>query len=188
MRAARHLRIPYLQLTVLDTRRLTPRELVLLKSVFGSAVDYALVRLQKGGWLTWRGQAVAWANRVRFPADRFRNDFTTGHLGDAVWLVHELCHVWQWQNVDGYYPLKAAREHLSGTSPYLYTLDPDKKLLDYGWEQQAKIVEDWTRRCIQGDSPEQLADYTRVIRTAIPAPEWAPPAEAWASIRAENIA
>ncbi len=172
----------------LETRRLTPRELVLLKSVFGGAIDYAPVRLQKGGLLTMRGQAVAWANRVRFPAERFRQDFTTGTLGDAVWLVHELAHVWQWQTLDGYHPLKAAREHLTGTDPYAYTLDPTRALLDYGWEQQAKLIEDWTRRCIQGDDAEQLAQYERVIRTAIPAPDWAPPAEAWASIREENMA
>ena len=175
-----------LKTLVPEHRRLNLRERTLLKSIFGETVDYDKVRLQKGGLLTLRGQAVAWQNRVRFPAARFRMDFTRHTLGDACWLVHEMTHVWQWQTVPGYHPLKAAREHLRGHSPYVYALDARRPLRRYGWEQQASIVEHYCRHSIMGNS--RLAEYEAVVRSAIAPPRWATPAEAWASLREDNIA
>ena len=66
-------------------------------------------------------------------------------LPHAMLLAHEATHVWQWQNrkLTGYHPLKAAREHRRSPDPYLF--DPDNTLafLDYGYEQQGAIVEEY---------------------------------------------
>ena len=174
-----------LKIPVPDHRPLNTRELTLLKSIFGDAVEYNRVVLQKGGLLTLRNQAVAWENRVRFPAARYKLDFINGDLSDACWLVHEITHVWQWQNVSGYHPLKAAQEHLRGSSPYNYNLDAKRPLTSYGWEQQASIVEHYCRHSIMGNS--RLEEFEAVVRSAIPQPDWAPPREAWASLQNDNI-
>lgn len=60
-------------------------------------------------------------------------------------LSHELTHVWQWQNrkLTGYSPLKAAREHRLSDDPYLFDVDNSRKFLDFGYEQQGSIVEEY---------------------------------------------
>ncbi|MCV6596567.1 MAG: hypothetical protein OIF40_05715 [Mangrovicoccus sp.] len=65
-------------------------------------------------------------------------------LAHAMLLAHELTHVWQWQNRDmtGYHPLRALHEQRNA-DPYLYDLDPPQDFLDYGFEQQAALVEEY---------------------------------------------
>lgn len=65
-------------------------------------------------------------------------------LARAMLLAHELTHVWQWQNrqVTGFHPLRAVREQ-SDDDPYLFDLEPPKPFLDYGFEQQAALVEEF---------------------------------------------
>ncbi len=67
------------------------------------------------------------------------------YLLEAMFLAHEMTHVWQWQNRNktGYHPLKAAREHQATADPYLYDLTTDKEFLDFGYEQQGAIVEEY---------------------------------------------
>jgi hypothetical protein len=74
-------------------------------------------------------------------------DFSTGEplpLGRAMFLVHEMTHVWQWQNraLTGYHPLRALREQVTIVDPYLYAED-GRAFLDYGYEQQASLVEEY---------------------------------------------
>ena len=66
-------------------------------------------------------------------------------MGRAILLAHEATHVWQWQNraVTGYSPLAAASENLQMRDPYVYELEPGKAFLDYGFEQQARMVGDY---------------------------------------------
>ena len=66
-------------------------------------------------------------------------------LARAILLAHEATHIWQWQNraVTGYSPLAAAVENFKSRDPYSYTLEPGKAFLDYGFEQQARIVGDF---------------------------------------------
>ena len=63
----------------------------------------------------------------------------------TMFLAHELIHVWQWQNreLTGYHPLKAAREHQNQPDPYLFELSSSRKLLDFGYEQQGAIAEEY---------------------------------------------
>ncbi len=67
------------------------------------------------------------------------------NLAAAMLLGHELVHVWQWQNRDrtGYHPMKAASEHKPGTDPYLLEFDNQSKFLDFPFEQQGAIVEEY---------------------------------------------
>jgi hypothetical protein len=60
-------------------------------------------------------------------------------------FVHELVHVWQWQNREqtGYSPLTAIREGMSKDDAYFYEPGQELRLDDFGYEQQAAIIEDY---------------------------------------------
>jgi hypothetical protein len=75
--------------------------------------------------------APDWPNRVLIP--------------EALIMVHELAHVWQWQNraVTGYRPVLAALESLGNADPYFYVPSPGAGFLEYGFEQQASLIEDY---------------------------------------------
>ena len=67
------------------------------------------------------------------------------YLFAAMLFAHELTHVWQWQNREktGYSPIKGANEHEWGEDPYLYDINTKTAFLDYAYEQQASIVEEY---------------------------------------------
>lgn len=94
--------------------------------------------------------AVALHNKVFFTKPFYTNDYLRKyparvHLFAAMLFAHEITHVWQWQNraKTGYSPLKAASEHAPGKDPYLYDITTKTSLLDYPYEQQASIVEEY---------------------------------------------
>lgn len=89
-------------------------------------------------------------NRVLFREDVYRPDFLKGYpnridVFDAMLFAHEATHVWQWQNrkLTGYTPLKAAREHTASSDPYLFDTEAARDFLEFGYEQQGSIVEEY---------------------------------------------
>jgi hypothetical protein len=66
-------------------------------------------------------------------------------LPAAMLLAHEMTHVWQWQNRDrtGFTPLKALSEQRPGTDPYQLNLAAKASFLDFPYEQQGAIVEEY---------------------------------------------
>ena len=100
--------------------------------------------------------------RILFRKDLYRPDMMQGwpdeiDLFSAMLFAHEMTHVWQWQNRDrtGYHPLKALREHAQSPDPYLFDPDAgDRRFLDYGYEQQGAIVEEYVCcRLLDPDAP-----------------------------------
>lgn len=94
--------------------------------------------------------AVALHNKVFYTKPYFLRDFMQNYpqemdLYAAMIFAHEVTHVWQWQNrrQTGYSPLRAGNEHVQSEDPYLFELTTDTNLLDYGYEQQAGIVEEY---------------------------------------------
>ncbi|MBE3640138.1 hypothetical protein [Mangrovicoccus algicola] len=75
-------------------------------------------------------------------------------LPQAMFLAHEATHVWQWQHraTTGYAPWKAAAEHGVSDDPYLFEIAPGRDFLDYGYEQQASLVEEYV--CCRALDPE----------------------------------
>ncbi len=109
--------------------------------------------------VTSRPAAVVVFNRIHFTHDWYLDDYMPRfperlNLIKAMLLAHEMTHVWQWQNreVTGYHPLKAAAEHGRGEDPYLFDASVDHAFLDYGFEQQGAIVEEYV--CCRALAPE----------------------------------
>jgi len=94
--------------------------------------------------------AVALFNRVLFAKHWYTENYLPAYperlyLVEAMLLAHEMTHVWQWQNrrQTGYHPLRAAAEHGASDDPYLFEFTGAPNLLDYGYEQQGAIVEEY---------------------------------------------
>lgn len=126
------------------------------------------------------GPPPAWAlyNTVHVTREYYREDTLPGWpdkilLPQALILAHELVHVWQWQNRGrtGYRPAKAGLESLLNLDPYFYVPDADAGFLEYGFEQQASLVEDYfcyglfdTENPRRAQLRKILAPYFRVTR------------------------
>lgn len=110
--------------------------------------------------VTAKPAAIAVFNRVLFDKDWFLDDYLPDYPDEigliaAMLFAHELTHIWQWQNrkLTGYHPLKAASEHgTAGADPYLFDLSRTPKFLDYGYEQQGAIVEEFV--CCRALDPQ----------------------------------
>jgi hypothetical protein len=150
------------------TRRLSPGEIETLSSVYGAAVDYGKVRIRKGGILTAFDYAVTLYNVVFFPRDLYSDDISGDKAGHTDLLVHEVCHVWQHQT-QPYHWAYALREHMRyGKSVYRYDIEAHESLLDYRWEQQGQILQDYYRARAKDNGA--VTRYEAVIYQAIPRP------------------
>jgi len=104
----------------------------------------------KGETVTTATAAFVLWNRINISRDLYHRDYMARYpramsLPAAMLIAHELTHVWQWQHrgQTGYTPLKAAREHRAGKDPYLLNLKARRRFLDFPYEQQASIVEEY---------------------------------------------
>ncbi|KAA9009898.1 hypothetical protein [Histidinibacterium aquaticum] len=99
------------------------------------------------------------------------------NLVAAMFFAHELTHVWQWQNteVTGFTPLRAAREHQELTDPYLFEESTAARFLDYGYEAQASLVEEYV--CCAAVAPEgaRTERLRALLSQAMPISEWRAP-------------
>lgn len=100
--------------------------------------------------VTAKPAAVALWNRVWFDEDWYLEDYLPDYpdkigLIAAMLFAHEMVHIWQWQNrkLTNYSPFKAAREQWITDDPYLFNVTDQPRFLDFGYEQQASIVEEY---------------------------------------------
>ncbi len=105
--------------------------------------------------------AMAIEDTIFYTRKFWRDDFLKGYpeemdLREAMRLAHELTHAWQWQarELTGYHPLRASMEHIEKDDPYLVDIDPGRRFLDYGYEQQGVIIEEFVCcRALDPDAP-----------------------------------
>ena len=125
-------------------RRLTPDEINALPAGLAVVLPLDSVRLVSGHhWVSWlarligRGaQIVVRGRKVFWP--RLLPDVSAHPLAMSL-LAHELVHVWQYEN-----GLTLWRYILHERGQYHYQID-GRVYTDYGYEQQAAMVEDWMR-------------------------------------------
>ena len=120
-------------------------------------------------------------NSIFFARAAWERDFLADYpeaidLAEAMRLAHELTHVWQWQHRRevGYSPLFAAFEHVELEDPYLVELDPARSFVDYGWEQQGVIVEEFV--CCRSLDPgaPRTEELHRLVSEVFPGARHAP--------------
>ncbi len=143
--------------------------------------------------------AMAIFQDVYVRRDLYREDMVEGWpdvlpLADAMLLAHEMVHTWQWQNRDltGYHPLLAAFEHVGSADPYLFDLETATDFLDYGYEQQGSIMEEYVCcRTLAPDAPRthrlhaMLSEYFALSPLDEPMSEWV--ALPWDGVEVEGI-
>lgn len=121
-------------------RPLTPGEVALARSVFGAAIDYGQVTVQRRKFfpLQPRGVTMAPMGHLHFhpQAAHYCDDFAAADIDSQGHFIHEMAHVWQAQTLGRWHLV--LRRH--PWCRYDYTLKPGWALSEYGLEQQAEIV------------------------------------------------
>jgi hypothetical protein len=131
-------------------RPLTEKEKALCISLFGNSIDVRLVRVDDRASIGLRKLALAY---VSFNTINYRKKIRT-----AI-LVHELVHVWQYQQFGSVYISKALKAQKSeegydygGVSRLYQMMLSDKQLTNFNFEQQADIVEDYYKMLKTGEA------------------------------------
>jgi hypothetical protein len=124
-----------------NIRRLKLDEINLGKSVFGTSIDYNLVRIDDRTRLGTKRMALAY---VSFNIINYRSV-----IKDEI-LVHELMHIWQFQHFGSIYIARAIKAQRSkegydygGVANLYQLMVRQAKILDFNFEQQADIIEDY---------------------------------------------
>ncbi len=102
------------------------------------------------------------------------------HLYAVMFFAHEMTHIWQWQNraLTGYHPTRAFAEHVRFDDPYLFDTTEDRRFLDYGFEAQASLVEEYV--CCRAVDPDgaRTTRLERLIAQVMPVIPWQDRADA----------
>ncbi|MGL5424622.1 MAG: type IV secretion protein Rhs [Serratia fonticola] len=123
-----------------STRLLTPGEITLAQSVFGSTIQYNTVWVHNASYLPFNLQNKDTAmtpNGELYFRNQYRDDFSIATDDFQHLFIHEMSHVWQrarGMNV-------IARGLVSWLVSYRYKLD-GRLLNEYPMEQQAQIIAD----------------------------------------------
>lgn len=126
-----------------NTRRLTEREIILAKTIFGASLPYGRVRVDE--------RAHIGPRQGQFCYVSFYTINSWGRMSDPL-LIHELMHVWQYHQVGiVYIPRALSAQHspegydYGGADALYKAISEEKHLLDFNYEQQAEIIEDYFR-------------------------------------------
>jgi hypothetical protein len=103
-----------------------------------------------GPFIETRTAGIMLFNTLHVRSDFFLQDYVAGRDGRrglvaAMFFAHEMTHAWQWQNraVTAYHPFRAFTEHVRIEDPYLFDPQDERRFLDYGYEVQASLVEEY---------------------------------------------
>jgi hypothetical protein len=158
-------------------RGLTSGEIEIAKTIFGSSIDYSKVRVHSGPYTKFQStDTIVTPNGHLYCGGLYSDDFSAG---DRSLFIHEMTHVWQYQN-NVLNPRIAAltawaRAGFNYDGAYHYTLDPAKDLLDYNLEQQAAMVADYFEglRMPESVRSQRDADRFQVMQKFIANPSYA---------------
>ena len=141
-------------------RPLNDNERQLAMRIFGDSIDLNRVRVDESARIGTRRLALAY---VSFDLINYRR-----RIGKAI-LVHELVHIWQYQKYGSLYLARAIKAQRSregydygGVANLYHAMNQGKKLMDFNFEQQADIIEDYYRlqKNASAAGPLVLSIYT----------------------------
>ena len=147
-------------------RPLTPGEVALARSVFGTAIDYTRVTIRRRKWFPFQPSRVTMAPRGHLHfhprSEAYCDDFSQVSVLRQGLFIHELVHVWQTQTRGDWYLVT----HRMPWARYDYALKPGWPLTRYGIEQQAMIVQHafWLRNGIRIAGAPGVAAYDMLVR------------------------
>ncbi len=141
----------------MPSRKLTSGEIDLARGVFGSAVDYATVTITADKFMGFHPEGTAMApDGNLYMHGCYKDDYSSGGTYHQALFIHEMTHVWQFQNKVLQPVAEAVKLNLKlkfdYAAAYPYTLDAKKDLLAYNMEQQASIVQDYFSMITDGYS------------------------------------
>ncbi|MDE1153908.1 MAG: hypothetical protein PW788_15350 [Micavibrio sp.] len=131
-----------------NARPLTAGEIALARGVFGNAIDYATVTVTPDKFMGFHPEGTAMApDGNLYMHGCYQPDYSALPVYEQSVFIHEMTHVWQFQNKILQPVAEAVKLNLKlkfdYAAAYPYTLDAKKDLLEYNMEQQASIVEDY---------------------------------------------
>jgi hypothetical protein len=132
----------------MTSRPLTKGEVALARTVFGDSIDYETVYVSDSRFAGFHPEGVAMApNGNLFMPGCYQDDYSAETVRGQSLFIHEMTHVWQYQNKILAPMVEAVKLNVKHgfnyAAAYDYMLDAKKDLLDYNMEQQASIVQDW---------------------------------------------
>ncbi len=156
-----------------NTRGLSAEEMVLAKRVFGGSIRLDLVRVD----------ALAFTTRITRKRFAYVGFYTVNFWKEVNTseLVHELVHVWHYEQLGAVYTVRALRAQQSeegynygGVGALRERLAAGQGFLDFNLEQQAEIVMDCFRlqmgwKPAWGDAKKEDLDvYCQILRPFFP--------------------
>jgi len=127
------------------TRRLTPVEEQEARTVFGDSINYRQVRIDEHSLIAWLGAKInncSGMGVTTFHTINFNGKIkTAAGNSNMKWLIHELVHVAQMEQVGSKYLVEAF--YAQATEGYGYTPGAKPHFCDYNREQQASIAADY---------------------------------------------
>ena len=148
-------------------RPLTSGEIDLARTIFKDNIDYSKARIYERriwGLAQDTNRAVAFKNHTSFPGNAYSEDFSKDQNAEKQSVfIHEMLHVFQHQNrtfnikkefskavinemgiqLKNLFNGEKVQNPLNYAHAYLYTLENGKDFFEYGFEQQAAIVQDY---------------------------------------------
>jgi hypothetical protein len=121
-------------------RHLTEGEIALARTIFGDAIDYAPVTVNRRRWFPFQPANVVMAPDghiwINPKGGLWSEDYCREPLKIQALFLHELTHVLQTQERGRFYLLLMRHPFCR----YRYTVTPGRPFRRYGLEQQAEIV------------------------------------------------
>lgn len=124
-----------------NTRPLSLTEQELASSVFGNSLQLKAIRLDERAFIGCRKRKIAYVSHFTINS--------WGKLNPQI-FIHELVHVWQFQNLGSAYIPQALRAQLSpegynygGVEALKKAFEEKGRIQDFNLEQQAEIVGDY---------------------------------------------
>lgn len=169
-------------------RALTTGEIRLAREVFGDAIDYAAVKIHDTPYMPFQPKNSGMTpNGQIYMRDCYVDDYSKQPAGTRAFFLHEMVHVWQYQN-KVLNPVAAAaklnlKHKFNYAAAYYFSLDKKKDLTHYGMEQQAAIIEGYyllkngegSRHCknLEEGWVEKQALYEKVLEKFLKNPGYA---------------
>ncbi len=162
------------------SRNLTGGEVTLVRSIFLQSVNCSSVKVHQGTYIFFQPDNTLMTpnGEIYAPKNTYKADYATESIEWQAIFIHEMTHVWQYQNniLDprGSGIRELFRNRFSYGNAYFYTLTENKTLTDYYMEQQAAIVEEYFRVIKSGGSfsrhcqnQESVADKTELLKNVV---------------------